>query len=97
LRDSIGRLGYAEALWVGEQLGFDGWGIWFERAKDDFGVGQLKINLSDLQLIAFAAALRAHHEVIKMQISGSSKREEASEEAPKQARKKRKKKRFADT
>jgi hypothetical protein len=52
----VKRLGYAEALWVAEHLGFE-WGVqwWDER---------LVIRLSDMQLVAFSAAMRAHVEAL---------------------------------
>ena len=52
----ISRLGPAEAFWVAECLEFE-WGIqWW----DD----KVVIRLTDLQLIAFSAALKAHGEPI---------------------------------
>lgn len=54
--DIIKRIGYAEALWVAEHLGFE-WGVqWWDE--------QLFIKLSDMQLVAFSAAMRAHHEAL---------------------------------
>lgn len=52
--DLIERTGYAEALWVAEQIGFE-YGVMWNPKKV-----QLHISLTDLQLIAFASALRAH-------------------------------------
>ncbi len=52
LNKYISRLGPAEAFWVAECLTFE-WGIqWWEE--------QVVVRLTDLQLIAFAAALKAH-------------------------------------
>lgn len=54
LIDLVQRVGYAEVEWVAEELAFE------------FGIGwngdKLMVSLSDLQLIAFTAALRAHVE-----------------------------------
>jgi len=55
LRDLIERMGYAEALWVAEHLAFE-YGVMWNPQK-----GRLAIDLTDLQLIAFAAAMRSHH------------------------------------
>jgi len=55
--DTIKRIGYAEAFWVAEHLGFE-WGVqWWNE--------QVVISLSDLQLVAFAAAMRAHREAVQ--------------------------------
>lgn len=54
LRDLIERMGYAEALWVAEELAFE-FGVRWEPTT-----GRLAIELTDLQLIAFAAAMRSH-------------------------------------
>lgn len=52
LNKYISRLGPAEAFWVAECLTYE-WGImWWEE--------QVIIRLTELQLIAFAAALKAH-------------------------------------
>lgn len=49
---SIKRVGYAEALWVAECLTFE-WGVqWWN--------SQIYISLTDLQLVAFAAAMQTH-------------------------------------
>lgn len=54
--DTIQRLGYAEAFWVAEHLAFE-WGVqWWDE--------QVVIRLSDLQIVAFAAAMRAHCEAL---------------------------------
>lgn len=52
--DTLERIGPAEAMWVSEHLGFE-WGVqwWGE---------QVHVNLSDLQMVAFAAAMQAHRE-----------------------------------
>lgn len=63
IKDSVDRVGYAEALWVAEALGF-------EYAVQWRGEDALVISLEDLQLVAFAAAMRAHHEVITLQLQG---------------------------
>ena len=48
----IKRVGYAEALWVAECLTFE-WGVqWWE--------SQIYIKLTDLQLVAYAAAMQTH-------------------------------------
>lgn len=54
--DIIKHIGYAEALWVAEHLGFEHDVQWWD--------GRLIIRLSDMQLVAFAAAVRAHHEAL---------------------------------
>lgn len=49
---AVKRAGYAEALWVAECLGME-WGVqWWE--------SKLYIKLTDLQLVAFAAAMQTH-------------------------------------
>jgi hypothetical protein len=44
-------------MWVAEQIAFE-YGVGWDMD------GKFWIGLSDLQLIAFAAALRAHHEAL---------------------------------
>ena len=52
----IKRIGYAEALWVAEHLAWENEVQWWD--------SRLIIRLSDMQLVAFAAAIRAHYEAI---------------------------------
>ncbi|KKN60698.1 hypothetical protein LCGC14_0528970 [marine sediment metagenome] len=61
IKDCIQRIGYAEALWVAEELAFE-FGVWWDTEKTS-----LMISLSDLQLIAFASALLAHREIVYAQ------------------------------
>lgn len=67
VRDYAERLGWAQLLEVADELGFAGAGVSF---TDD----QLRIRLSDLQLIAFAAALAANREVLLATMVGSKGR-----------------------
>lgn len=54
--DCIQRLGYAEAFWVAEHLQFE-WGVqWWNE--------QVVIRLTDLQMVAFAAAMSAHRQAL---------------------------------
>lgn len=53
---TIQRIGYAEAFWVAEHLAFESQVQWWDE--------RVIIRLSDLQLVAFAAAMRAHREAI---------------------------------
>ena len=52
----IQRIGYAEAFWVAEHLALENGVQWWNE--------QVVIRLTDLQLISFAAAMRAHREVM---------------------------------
>lgn len=83
--DTIKRLGYAEAIWVAEHLGFD-WGVqWWDE--------KLVIRLSDMQLVAFSAAMRAHREALfPNNRDDPKKRAEVSNAQPQGAERKRKKK-----
>ena len=54
--DIIQRIGYAEALWVAEHLAWEADVQWWD--------SRVIIKLSDLQMVAFAAAMRAHHEAL---------------------------------
>lgn len=53
--DLIERMGFAEALWVAEELGYE-WGVLWNPQT-----GNLTVELSDLQMVAFSAAMRSHH------------------------------------
>lgn len=52
----IKRIGYAEAFLIAERLGFESGVQWWDE--------KLYLRLSDLQLIAFAAAMSAHFEAV---------------------------------
>lgn len=69
----VDRHGWGELLEVADELGVatdgaEGWGVWWAREADDKPVqqGQLHINLGDLQLIAFCAALAANSKAINL-------------------------------
>lgn len=78
--DIIQRIGYAEALWVSEHLGFEEYIQWWD--------GRLIIRLSDMQLIAFAAAMRAHLEAVYPSRDDPRKRARSNNAPPKKKRKK---------
>ena len=56
ITNTIKRIGYAEAFWVAEHLRFD-WGVQWWNEK-------VVIHLTELQLLAFAAAMKAHRETV---------------------------------
>ncbi len=66
--DTIRRLGYAEAFWVAEHLALENGVQWWDES--------VVIRLTDLQLISFAAALRAHREAMYPKKSKVGKKRE---------------------
>ena len=52
----IRRIGYAEAFWVAEHLAIENGVQWWNES--------VVIRLTDLQLVAFAAAMKAHREAM---------------------------------
>lgn len=83
---TIRRMGYAEAFWVAEHLAFENGVQWWDE--------RVVIRLSDLQLVAFAAAMRTHCEALYPKQSWQSKVEASnarSEEAERREVRKKKK------
>lgn len=77
---TIRRIGYAEAFWVAEHLAIENGVQWWDE--------RVVIRLTDLQLVAFAAAMRAHREAMypKSKSKEGAKKDAKKTKKPKKSR-----------